>query len=437
MGVFNRNRLAAELVLFCFFFILPDFGRFPLEAHAGPTIHEILPIGETTSTKAYGINDAGVVCGKSYTTDDDDIALLWDQSGGSTALVPLVQSAESVAWDVNDSGQASGVSRTAEGSRRAVRWNDPSTIVDIGTLPNPVTGVYGNESDGYGINSGGTVVGWADIPNEAGDFTAFHAFLFNGATTQDLGTLNTTGSDYQYGYSIAYNSNDLGETVGLAHDDSWDYKPFIYDSTNGMQALPVDPTYADGEWYAAVINDNGWIGGSVIASSTETFPYYWPNRNSLPVKIAMPADFPNGEIYGINNDGQMVGIMWNNEQPAVEHGFIFDPVFGVRDLNDLVEPASGWQIAFAREINNSGQIARTGTLGGNTRGFMLDNLALNTPGDVNNDGSVDLRDTIIALQVVAGSVSIPVNQRSDVNGDAVIGLAEAVFTLDAVGQIAP
>ena len=86
----------------------------------------------------------------------------------------------------------------------------------------------------------------------------------------------------------------------------------------------------------------------------------------------MPPGFPYGEIYGINQSGQMVGIMWDSEQEdATEHAFIFDAQYGVRDLNDLIDPNSGWVLTFVRDINDKGQIVGYGELNGEKRGFVF------------------------------------------------------------------
>lgn len=251
---------------------------------------------------------------------------------------------------------------------------------------------------------------------------------------QDLGTFNTTSSYNQYGYSIAYSINNLGETVGLATDNDWNFKPFIHDLTNGMQQLQIDPAFPNGEWYAVAINDGGLIGGSVIISDTETFPYYWQNKSTAPTAITMPTAFPNAEIYSVNAAGQMVGIMWSSDPTPVEHAFIFDEIFGVRDLNDLIDPADNWVLTFARKINDHGQIVGSGTLNDNTRGFMLDSLNLTTAGDLTNDGIIDLKDAMTALHVTAGLTTLPVNLYADTNADSLIGLADAIHILTIVAD---
>ncbi|MDM8551537.1 right-handed parallel beta-helix repeat-containing protein [Desulfobacterales bacterium HSG2] len=59
------------------------------------------------------------------------------------------------------------------------------------------------------------------------------------------------------------------------------------------------------------------------------------------------------------------------------------------------------------------------------------------PGDTDNDGSIDLRDTILTLQVCAGMASSAVSIKTDVNGDKRIGLAEAVYILREIAGLIP
>jgi hypothetical protein len=59
------------------------------------------------------------------------------------------------------------------------------------------------------------------------------------------------------------------------------------------------------------------------------------------------------------------------------------------------------------------------------------------PGDVNNNGVVNLADAILALQVVAGLNPAGVDSRADLvdpNGGP-IGLEEAIFVLQTVAEL--
>jgi uncharacterized membrane protein len=339
-------------------------------------VTEIQPPAGYTASRAMGINNLGEVVGRFYNIDPatgeavNRKAFVWDRTNGASLLVTLA--GEASAWAINDNGFVAGYSYNAAGKQRAALWDlQEGTVDDIGALRNTSTGVNGESSTAYGINNLDQVVGNADIPNDTNTFTPFHAFLDDTSGIGDLGTLNTTMPEYEYGYSIAYDVNNNGQVVGIAQDSPWG--AFIYDDTNGMRHLQKDPAYADDEWYAVVINDSGLIGGHVIAAENQSLPFYWPNESSAPVRITMPAGFPYGEIYGINASGQMVGIMWSSDQAgATEHAFLFDQRHGVKDLNDLIASESGWVLGFARDINDNGKVVGYGLLNGEKRGFVLD-----------------------------------------------------------------
>jgi probable HAF family extracellular repeat protein len=369
----------------------------------------IQPPAGYTASRAMGINNLGEVVGRFYNIDGsgdavDRHAFVWDKTNGASLLSTLA--GETSAWAINDNGFVAGYSYNAAGKQRAALWDlENGTVDDLGTFRNSTTGVYGESGTAYGINNLDQVVGSADIPNNANSFTPFHTFIDDTNGIMDLGTFTTNQPDWQNGYSIAYDINNKSEIVGIAHDDSWAFLPFIYDETNGMQALQRDNAYITGEWYAVVINDKGLIGGHVIAAANQSLPYYWPDRSSAPMKITMPAGFPYGEIYGINKAGQMVGIMWSSDQAgATERAFIFDVKNGVRDLNNLIEPSSGWVLRFARDINDRGQITGYGELDGLQRGFLIDRIAHDKKwdADFSGDGKAD----ILMRDMTTGEIQI-------------------------------
>jgi hypothetical protein len=361
-------------------------------------ITEIQPPAGYMASRAMGINNLGQVVGRFYNIDTatgdavDRQAFVWDKNNGASLLSTLA--GETSAWAINNNGFVAGYSYNAAGKQRAALWDlESGTVDDLGAFRNSSTGVYGESSTAYGINNLDQVVGSADIPNNANSFTPFHAFFDDVNGMVDLGTFTTNQPDWQNGYSIAYDINNKSEIVGIAHDDSWAFLPFIYDEVDGMQGLQRDNAYLTGEWYAVVINDSGLIGGHVIASTNRSLPYYWPNKSSAPVKITMPEGFPYGEIYGINTSGEMVGIMWDSDQDgATEHAFVFDTRNGVRDLNNLIAPASGWVLTFARDINDMGLVVGYGELNGQKRGYVFspNPILRRIEADFNGDGKADI-----------------------------------------------
>jgi hypothetical protein len=57
-------------------------------------------------------------------------------------------------------------------------------------------------------------------------------------------------------------------------------------------------------------------------------------------------------------------------------------------------------------------------------------------GDVNGDGSVDLADAVLALQITVGlEPSGDVRLDADVNGDGEIGLEEVVYVIQSIAGL--
>jgi probable HAF family extracellular repeat protein len=117
-----------------------------------------------SSSRAYGINDAGQIVGWSYPAGDAaPHAFLW-QNGTMTDLGTLGGSF-SLAYGINDAGQVVGYSNTA-GNDHAFLWQN-GTMMDLGTLG-------GSFSVAYGINDAGQVVGWSHTPGS----TTVHAAMW-------------------------------------------------------------------------------------------------------------------------------------------------------------------------------------------------------------------------------------------------------------------
>ena len=73
---------------------------------------------------------------------------------------------------------------------------------------------------------------------------------------------------------------------------------------------------------------------------------------------------------GINNLGQVVGSGGLLGGPA--YAFLYDTnLGGMVDLNEYIDPNSGWVLGSALGINSSGQITGWGYLHGQSRGFLL------------------------------------------------------------------
>jgi probable HAF family extracellular repeat protein len=133
-------------------------------------------------------------------------------------------------------------------------------------------------------------------------------------TVTDLGTLGG-------GFSLGFDINARGQVTGLSHISTFDAHAFVWDPATGMRDLGTlggDQSFGNG------INANGQVtGSSRLAGTFDT------------------------------------------------HAFVWDPATGMRDLNDLVAPGTGWILEGGSGINDAGQIAGSGTIGGERHAFLL------------------------------------------------------------------
>ena len=59
-------------------------------------------------------------------------------------------------------------------------------------------------------------------------------------------------------------------------------------------------------------------------------------------------------------------------------------------------------------------------------------------GDLNNDGIINLSDTILALKVLSNAaVLFPVYNGADINDDGLLGLEEAIYDLQVTSGLKP
>ena len=74
---------------------------------------------------------------------------------------------------------------------------------------------------------------------------------------------------------------------------------------------------------------------------------------------------------GINDKGQIVGTAYNSDFSDA-HAFMWPSSTspGI-DLNTVIPPDSGWELAVARGVNNRGEIVGAGFLNGALHAYVL------------------------------------------------------------------
>lgn len=147
----------------------------------------------------------------------DGVAFLWTEEGGVLELGTL-GGPFSRAFAINDRGMVVGEAQTSEGNYHAFLWTEATGMEDLGTLG-------GDESHAYAVNADGQIAGKAST--SFGD----RAFVWTReAGMVDLGTLGDGG------ISLAHDLNAHGQVVGVS-DTRDGERAFLWSSERGMVNL--------------------------------------------------------------------------------------------------------------------------------------------------------------------------------------------------------
>lgn len=331
------------------------------QASATPPTYTVTDLGTLGGTFSFGagINDGGQVTGW-VGTPGTYYRHAFLYNGTMNDLGTLDGGNYSAGLGINNSGQVTGDFTIAGDQQYRAFLYSGGTMHDLGTLG---IGPYnGDFSEGQGINASGQIAGWSNV---VGNGIA-HAFLWspttpNGTsgTMQDLGTL---GGDN----SAAAGINDSGWVTGNS-DTNLDAAShaFLYNGTTMLDlgSLTGPTGYSSG----LAINDSGQVTGlSYISGGAayHAFLYSGGTMNDLGTLGGT-----DSEADGINASGQIVGDS-STTGNADDHAFLYTGG-QMYDLNTLISPSSGWDLREAYAINDSGQITGYGTIDGETHAFLL------------------------------------------------------------------
>lgn len=367
--------------------------------------YSVIDLGTLGGPTAAGlaVNDFGRVAGMSTRMDANVRGFLWDDT--LTEVAPLAGDQQSAAFGLSDGDLVVGMSYDlGELNVHGFTWQAGNAAPLGNFAPR-------------GVNSGGTVVGYATI-NDSSYGWVDHAARYENGTLYDLGTLG--GS-----FSYAYDAASQGRIVGSS-------------------ALASDVAQHAFLWQNGVFHDLGTLGGL------------------------------NSQAYAINEAGDIVG--WAQTAAGVSHAFLFTTdaagnvvtrtnlgelggsysyAFGVnaqqqvvgtsdgraflwesgvmQDLNALVSPAAGWTLEAAWDINDAGWIVGVGQHEGFPHAFLL---APNDCPDLDGDGDVDLAD-LSALLTNYGTPGGASFADGDIDGDGDVDLADLSQLLTAFGTMCP
>ncbi|HMJ57511.1 MAG TPA: hypothetical protein VK467_00110, partial [Gemmatimonadales bacterium] len=230
---------------------------------------------------------------------------------------------QSQAVAINHRGQVVGFATTASFETHAFVWED-GVMQDIGTLG-------GTFSRPTAINDAGQVVGNSTLPsgstcpNPAVIDPGCRAFLWDGSTMQNLGTL---GGDFSEAWAI----NASGEVAGFSLTAGGETHAFVWDGT--MHDLgTLGGTFS----IARAINATGNVVGVSETTSGESHAFF--SDGTMHDLGTLGGPFSTG--VAINPRGDVVGLSSLDDTPGgPAHAFLWDGTT-MHDLGTLGGEQSG------------------------------------------------------------------------------------------------
>lgn len=320
---------------------------------------------QATRSRAFGVNDSGNVVGVNWHPASH--ATHWTLSAGPPHYGSIWSGAESWVRRVSSSGLSSGAvfHGTENGWWAAVWFRPPESDQVPMRMDFPYPG-----SGAFDVNDRGVATGTLDAQAAL--------FYVDGTTPKPLGWLKK--GRFSRGMGI----NDDGQVVGWSRTtpDPWtppdfdarggphDVRPFVWIKPSkpwlpgGMIELPL--VFGGHSGMATAINAAGQAVGACRVGVLETRALLW-TLPTVPYRPHAPfvglVDLGTGWANDINDRGDSVlddgfdSYLWKN---------------GVRRLlTDLILEDSGWGHLSAESISNSGRIAGSGRIDGETHAFVL------------------------------------------------------------------
>lgn len=259
---------------------------------------------------------------------------------------------------INNAGFVVGTGKVDGNHPHAVLYSH-GQLRDIGILPNE------DASYATGINDLGQVVGYSE-PLSQPPFRKTHAFLYNRGQLQDLGTF--LGNYDSYAYAI----DNAGQIVGTTCCSSGS-GAFLFSNGNvrNLGFLPGGSVSA-----AHAINREGQAAGYSSSSTQPDQAVLFDNGKVQDLGISSTLGYRYSMARGINRKGQIVGLMFNQNESENYHAFLYSK----GKLQDL--STTNFPTGAAYGINNAGLVVGSAqTVSGKTVAVLYDDgqlLDLNT-----------------------------------------------------------
>jgi uncharacterized membrane protein len=378
------------------------------------------PLGVVQS-EARAINEAGQITGFEVLPEFRARAIAWGRDGTPTILPLLLETDNSsVTTGITEDGAPLGASDevtvTKQGDliiitqdEKATMWTSggPVAIADLVTGGDTFIDLHFAQA----ANSLGQIVGRGDDPSVPPFFG--NGWLFDDGIVTDLGALTRP---------LAI--NERGQIVG--HSSFFQDHAHLWDR-GVLTDLHDHPAIGGVTSRAWDVNDDSIVVGEAqFHISKPEEPAVW--IGGVPSRLVPDVNRPQGIATGVNAAGDIVGFYADLDD-------LSGPFIGVMwregvrvELLDLVDPAEGWEVLYAFDVNDRGQI-----VGGGFRNGQWGRAFVMTPRcaeDVDGDGAIGFADL---LAILAAWGPCP-GCAEDVTGDGTVGFADLLAALAAWGE---
>ena len=318
--------------------------------------YEVTNLGTLGSVSAaYGLNDLGQVVGTFRTSNGKQHAFFWDETNGMQSLTPS-GNVNSHAYGINNLGQVAG--------NVGYRWNKYPNEYRQGFLWDKTNCIpIPDARFALDINDIGQIVGQSP---EGG-------VLWNSLKDNDLLDLRKTVGLYN-----ASSINNVGQIIGpcrcrkklcIAEYCFWDSKKGTPNKSDAIALGFLGGKYT----WAFGMNDLGQVVGESSLKVDSQYPrraFIWDRTQGMrrPGTLDSTSDGDESRANDINNAGQVVGYI---DDLHSSNAFLWDEKNGMQNLNNLIDPNSGWHLQTANGINDKGWIVGQGKFNRKTRAFLL------------------------------------------------------------------
>jgi len=343
---------------------------------------------EFRMANAFSINDSDVIVGRCASTTVAERACMWE-NGEASGLGELAGgSVRGWANDITTDGHIVGVSYDAAGAR-AVEWlpGNPRVL--------SVISEFGTKSYALGINDDEIIVGRNDL--------GFGPWLLDGGTVLGLDVLPGNQGDLGQAEEISEDGLTVGgvrDPVGNPHMNFAVIWNLLGDATDLGKAPGSTEATARSINSAHTVVGESWFGDN--QQGGKRLATVWtPNGTPFSYTAALLPGIAglggHSAPPGINDAGDIVG--WIQETDGADpHAVLWrgPAPYAAVDLNELIDPASGWYLRAAADVNESGVIVGQGfNPAGDLEAFML--TPVSGQADTDGDGILDVSDNCPAI----------------------------------------